>query len=219
VITTEALIQSLAADAKPVRRLRPPLVRAGLWLSGLAVVVSAAIWATGDWMGMIARLAETRFALEMVATLITGLTAVVAAFYLSLPDRSRFWMFLPLPALVLWLASSGYGCYENWLEYGPQGLRLGRSSDCFMFIILMSIPVGVPLYFALRRAVPLDPLRVMAMGGLGVAALSATALQFYHPFDVTVVDLAVHVAAVLIVVVAMAAGGRGQPVNPQTGRA
>ena len=133
---------------------------------------------------------------------------VIASFYLSLPDRGPFWMLLPLPPLLLWLASSGYGCYQNWIAYGPQGWRLGRSTDCFVFIITMSIPVGIALYLALRRALPLDPLRVMAIGGLGVAALAATTLQFYHPlFDVTVVDLTVHVVAVLIVMAVMMAGG------------
>jgi Negative regulator of sigma F len=136
------------------------------------------------------------------------MTAVVAAFYLSLPDRGRFWVLLPIPPLMLWLASSGYGCYQNWIAYGPVGWRLGRSSDCFVFIIGMSIPVAVALYLVLRRALPLDPLRVMAVGGLGVAALAAATLQFYHPFDVTVVDLTVHVTAVLIVAVAMVVGGR-----------
>ena len=109
---------------------------------------------------------------------------------------------------MLWLASSSYGCYQNWLADGPQGWRLGRSSDCFIFLLTMSIPVGIALYLALRRALPLEPLRVMALGGLGVAALAAAALQFYHPFDVTVVDLAVHVTAVLIVVTAITLGGR-----------
>jgi hypothetical protein len=147
----------------------------------------------------------------MVATFVTGLAAVIAAFYLSLPDRSRLWMLLPVPPLLMWLASSGYGCYRNWIAYGPQGWGLGRSSDCFVFIVTMSIPVAGILYLALRRALPLEPLRVMATGGLGVAALAAATLQFYHPFDVTIVDLAVHVVAVLIVVAAMtAASARGR---------
>jgi hypothetical protein len=51
-------------------------------------------------------------------------------------------------------------------------------------------------------------LRVTAVGGLGVAALAAATLQFYHPFDVTIVDLAVHVTAVLIVVAAITLGAR-----------
>jgi hypothetical protein len=208
LITTPELIEALAADAKPVRRLRPPLARAGLWLGGFVAIVVAVTWATGSWPLMLERLRLTRFAVEMSATFLTGIAAVVAAFTLSLPDRNRFWMVLPLPPLVLWLASSGYGCYQNWLADGPQGWRLGRSSDCFIFILTTSIPVGIALYLALRRALPLEPLRVMAVGGLGVAGLAATALQFYHPFDVTIVDLAVHVTAVLIVVAAIMLGGR-----------
>jgi hypothetical protein len=38
------------------------------------------------------------------------------------------------------------------------------------------------------------------VGGLGVAALSAFVLQFFHPFDVTVMDLATHLAAVALVI-------------------
>ncbi len=208
MITTAQLIDSLAADAKPVRRLRPPLARAALWLGAFVGIVATVTWATGAWPLMVERLGLTRFAVEMGATFLTGVAAVIAAFYLSLPDRSRFWMMLPLPPLALWLASSGYGCYENWISDGPQGWRLGRSSDCFIFILTTSIPVGIALYLALRRALPLDPLRVMAVGGLGVAALAATSLQFYHPFDVTIVDLAVHVTAVLIVVGCVMLGGR-----------
>jgi hypothetical protein len=208
VITTPELIESLAADAKPVRRLAPPLTRAGLWLTGFLLLVALVTWATGAWPLMLQRLQATRFALEMSATFLTGVAAVIAAFYLSLPDRSRFWMLLPLPALVLWLASSGYGCYRNWIESGPQGWRLGRSSDCFVFIVTLSIPMAIALYAVLRRARPLAPVPVMALGGLGVAGLAAATLQFYHPFDVTIVDLSVHIAAVLIVVVGMISGGR-----------
>ena len=206
---TRDLIESLAADVKPVRPLRPPLTRAAGWLAAFVAFAVAVTLVTGAWPAMIARLAGPRFAVEMAATFVTGVAAVAAAFYLSLPDRSRFWTLLPVPSLLLWLSSSGYECYRNWVAFGPQGWRLGRSSDCFTFIIMVSIPVAVALYFALRRVrLLLDPLRVMAAGGLGVAALAASALQFYHPFDVTIIDLAVHVVAVLIVVGAMMAGGR-----------
>ena len=206
--TTQNLIESLVADAKPVRRLRPPMARAVAWLCAFVTFVGIATLVTDAWPAMMERLENTRFAVEMAATFVTGLAAVIAAFDLSLPDRSRFWLLLPLPPLLLWLASSGYGCYQNWIAYGPQGWRLGRSSDCFVFIIIMSIPVAGALYIALRRALPLDPLRVMATGGLGVAALAASTLQFYHPFDVTVVDLTVHVVAVLLVMAVMMVGGR-----------
>src|SRR5215831_5131741 len=41
---------------------------------------------------------------------------------------------------------------------------------------------------------------VAGAGGLGVAALAAFFLQSFHPFDVTFMDLSVHMVAVCIVV-------------------
>ena len=112
-------------------------------------------------------------------------------------------MVLPLPPLAVWLGASGYGCYRNWFAYGPDGsLALGRSWDCFTFIVMTSIPIAAALFFALRRARPLNAIPVMAIGALGVAGLAAAALQFFHPFDVTVTDLALHAAAVILVVAA-----------------
>ncbi len=40
-----------------------------------------------------------------------------------------------------------------------------------------------------------------ALGTLGVAATAAFTLQFFHPFDVTVIDLALHLAAVALVMI------------------
>jgi hypothetical protein len=209
VTTTPELIESLSQELQPVSRVGSPLMRACAWLVAIVTLVALAGWVTGAWPLLITRLEVTRFALEMAATLATGIAGVAAAFMLSLPDRSRAWIFLPLPALALWLASSGYGCYQSWLVTGPDGLHLGRSADCFRFILLCSIPLTAALWFALRRmAASLDPLRVTAAGGLGVAALSAVALQFWHPFDVTVADLAAHAAAVAIVCAVVIAAGR-----------
>ena len=212
--TTDDLIASLAADAKPVRRLRSPLARALGWLAAFVAMVAIVTVVTNAWPALLARLGDHSFAVEMAATFVTGLAAVVAAFYLSVPDRSRFWTFLPLPPLALWLGSSGYQCYRNWIEFGPQGWRLGRSGDCFIFILTMSIPVALALYWVLRRAVPLDVTRVLMIGGLGVAALSAATLQFYHPFDVTVIDLAIHVIAVGIVIAVTTMVGRRRLARP-----
>jgi hypothetical protein len=72
LITTPQLIDSLAADVKPVRRLRPPLVRAGLWLGAFVAIVAAVTWVTGAWPVMIRRPSLTRFAVEMAATFLTA---------------------------------------------------------------------------------------------------------------------------------------------------
>jgi hypothetical protein len=60
------------------------------------------------------------------------------------------------------------------------------------------------MWLALKRSAAwLDPVRTTACAGIGVAAFAAAALQFWHPFDVTVADLATHTAAVAIVCTAI----------------
>ncbi|HXJ00525.1 MAG TPA: NrsF family protein [Micropepsaceae bacterium] len=199
--TTHDLIDSLARDAGPVRRLQSPLRRGFLFLAAIVGIVLAATLVTNAWPGMLSRLQDSRFAIEMSATALTGVAAILAAFCLSIPGWSRAWTFAPIPPLAVWLGASGYGCYRNWFVYGADGsLALGRSADCFVFILTASVPMVIALFFALRRARPLNLVPVLAMGALGVAGLAAAALQFFHPFDVTVTDLALHAAAVTLVV-------------------
>jgi hypothetical protein len=201
---TDRLIQSLVASAGPVRRLRPPAVRAALWLLAVAALGALAILLFSNLAEFARRASDPKLDWELAGTLLTGIVAVLAAFELSLPDRSPLWALLPLPPLALWLASSGYSCYRHWLSYGPAGWEIGESAQCFRFILAISVPLGVSLVVLLRRAWPLAPARVAAVGGLGVAALAAFLLQFFHPFDVTFMDLSVHLVAVAIVVAVLA---------------
>ena len=198
--TTDELIGTLSQGLAPVHPLRPPVLRALLWLGAVTLVIGAGLWRWADFAIIAARTANPRLALECAATLLTGLTAVLAAFYLSLPDRTSLWRYAPLPPLLLWIATSGLGCLQYGGGLGPAGHRLGESSHCFIFIVLVSAPLALLLFAVLRRARPLEPLPVALSAALGVAALAAFVLQFFHPFDTTVIDLASHLAAVGVVI-------------------
>lgn len=200
--TTEQLIERLAADAEPVRRLPAPALLAALWLLAVVTLAAIAILGFSDLDVFARRAIDPQLVVDMTVTLITGVAAVVAAFELSLPDRSSAWALLPLPPLAAWIATSGYGCYRHWIAFGPDGWELGESTHCFRFILAVSAPLGVSLLLLLRRARPLAPERVATVGGLGVAAIAACLLQFFHPFDVTLLDLSVHVVAIAIVIAA-----------------
>lgn len=205
--TIDQTIGKLVADATPVRRLRAPAARAALWLVSVAAVSALAVLLFSNLAVFGERIENPKLAIEMAAAAATGVCAVLAAFELSVPDRHWFWMLLPLPPLAVWIASSGYSCYDHWLRFGPDGWEIGESVHCFRFIVGVSVPLAATLLLLLRRAMPLAPVRVAAMGGLGVGALAAAVLQFFHPFDVTFMDLGVHAAAVAIVVGAASLAG------------
>ena len=197
---TDQFIEQLASELEPVQVLRSPALRALLWLAFVGVVTAALILRYAHMSSVLQRLAVPRIAVECVATALTAVTAIVAAFELSVPDSSPRWAWLPLPPFLLWLAASGLGCLRNGLSLrGPEGF-LGDSPHCFMFITSASVPLAVGLFWMLRRARPIDPLPVAAIGTLGVAATAAFILEFFHPFDVTVIDLTWHLSAVGLVV-------------------
>jgi hypothetical protein len=197
---TDKLIESLATQLQPVRPMRSPLLRALLWLAVVGAVSSVLIVNEAGLSVFMRRVAVPRVAVECFATAITAITAIIAAFELSVPGRSPRWALLPVPSLLLWLAASGLGCLKNGLSlYGAHGL-LGESFSCFAFIAAASLPLAAGLFWMLRRARPIAPLPVAALGTLGVAATAAFILQFFHPFDVTVIDLTLHLTAIGLVI-------------------
>lgn len=207
---TEGLIARLTEGLEPVKRLPSPGVRASLWLGVIALLGAAIVFGFSDLTMFVRRISDPKLALELTGTLLTGILAVIAAFELSLPDRPLRWALLPAPSFVLWLGSSGYSCWRHWLVRGPDGIIAGEGAHCFLWIVAFGVPLAVSLFVVLRRAHPLAPGPVAAMAGLGVASLAAFLLQFFHPFDVTFIDLGLHLAAVAtVIVLARAAARRG----------
>ena len=199
---TDRLIDLLSADVAPVRPLRSPTRRALETLALLAALGALAILLLPDSNPFAVRGTgeKVQAGMELAAMLATGTLAVVGAFHLSIPGRSRRWLALPLLSFAAWLMLSGIGCYRDFILRDSAGLELGHSVDCLVFILGASLLLGAPLIWRLSRAAPIDPLPVAALGGLGVAAFSAFLLQFFHPFAVTFLDLAVHLVAIAIVI-------------------
>jgi hypothetical protein len=209
MITTPDLISSLAARATPVRRLRPPLTRAAFWLLIAAVVLVLLAVSQGIRTDVPQRLQDPTFVIGMAATLLTGILATISAFMISLPDRSRFWPLLPIPAAVIWLSTIGYQCLTNWVALGPNGITIGETARCFATLALTSLPLSLVLGVMLRHAAPLRPAATALTGSLAVAAITATALSLFHEIDATVMILAWNVGTAALFV------GLGALVGPR----
>jgi hypothetical protein len=102
----------------------PPVVRATLWLAFAGLVLALIAVGHGVRTDLLARLDEPEFAASIGAALATGTLATIAAFMISLPDRSRWWL-LPLPALAMWITTISYGCFADWVSPGPDGIHFG----------------------------------------------------------------------------------------------
>jgi hypothetical protein len=202
---TQQLIADLVTQLVPVRPLRPPFVRALLWLAAISAFAAALILSPAH---TVQRTTYTMTDVELWSMLATAVFGVLAAFELSIPGNSPRWVWAPIPPLIVWIASSGHSCYHLWRIGASAGHMSAKLPDCFLFILIMSVPLAVLLLWMLRRAQPIAPVPVAFTAGTGVAAASAFLLQFFHPFDVTFMDLAVHLSAVALVVGVTAVSGR-----------
>ena len=212
MITTPELIAILAANARPVRRLRPPFVRAGLWLllaAGIFILLEVAHGVRPD---LFLRIDQPVFLVGLLSSLTTGILAAIASSMISLPDRARAWALLPLPTLLVWVSTVSYGCLTNWVGIGPEGVRLGETARCFATLMLTSMPLALAMVLMLRHATWLRPISVTMTGSLAVAAMTATALALFHELDATVMVLVWNLGiAAIIVGVGAALGFRARP--------
>jgi hypothetical protein len=188
-MNTADLIQSLADNLTPVKRLRPPLVRAGGWLLAAAALMLLLTLIHGLRPQFGERMQDPIFAIGVVASLITGILATIAAFELSLPDRSRLWLLLPAPALIVWLANIGYQCFAGWVALPPGAVTVEAASSCLATLVVTSLPLSLLMMAMLRYAAPLRPVSVILVGSLAVSAVTSTALSMFHPLDATVMVL------------------------------
>lgn len=205
---TPDLIDTLANSATPVRRLRPPVLRAAFWLLMAAAVLLLLAVAHGVRPDLSAKLHQQIFVAGMAFALATAILAAIAAFKLSLVDNSRWWALLPAPALALWVSTIGYGCLTDWVSIGPDGVRMGEAIRCFATLLLTSVPLSLAMLIMLRHAAALRPTAVSVVGGLAVAAITSFALSLVHDLDATIMVLVWNLGTAAVIAGLASAFGR-----------
>jgi len=191
------------ARARPRRWHLPAAVRAILWLDGVLLLAAAlalfgmrpALGHADSWWTWIA----------LGGSVLTAACAALSAFELSEPGARREWLWLPLPALALWIGASGLGCVAA--EGDPQawGDTFAEAAQCLKFLLAIAAPLLALFVFMLWRPAQRLPRRAMAFGGLAAAGAAASLLRLVHPHDAALLDLAAHAIALAIVLGASAA--------------
>lgn len=189
MIATEDLIGRLAENAGPVRRLASPGMRA-LQFTGVGLLLFGGLCA---WQGLRAdlplRLGQITFCLSLAGALLTGGLAALSAAVLSVPGRASAWLLLPLPALLLWLASVGRGCLGDWIVLRADQVHRAEVIECVMSLLLTAIPLTAAMLVLRRRAAPILLWPATVAGGLATAGLVSAAMTLIHPHDASVMVL------------------------------
>jgi hypothetical protein len=205
---TASLIDRLSAEARPVRRLAHPGLRALLWLGAAALLIAVTTLCEGLRGDLADCIRRPGFMLGRAAAVATAVTAAIATFELSVPDRSPRWLWLPLPFAAIWIATLSYGCLADWAARGADAFVFGHSGSCFGAIVGTSLPLGVLLFIMVRHAGFVRPIATALTGGLALAAAAEAGLTLYHEPDAGLMDLLLHLLAVAVVVVLAAGGAR-----------
>jgi hypothetical protein len=214
---TDSLIDSLAGGVAPVRRLRPPVVRALAWIAlGIVVVAALTLW-RGFRADIAQQVRDPAFWVQVIGAALTGICATLSVFEISLPDRSRLWAALPVPALVLWATGFAYGCLGHWIAIPAGAPIMMDSMRCLTTIILATIPLGLVLWLMLRRTRTLRPNDSAWLGALAVAGFADTAHLLLHVVQASLLVLAVNLIPVALIILAGGLGG-GRRLKADFGR-
>jgi len=191
---TDDVIRRIADANGAVRPLRPPWLRAAIWLAVAVPYVALVIWLQPLTPEIAETVGDMSMAFEIAAALTTGATAAVAAFCSTVPGYDRRILWLPVLPAVVWLGTLGMGCLNDWLTYGLEALALRTDWDCLPPAILVgSVPL-VSILVMLRRGAPLRPHISVALAALAVAGLGNAGMRLFHPGDATIMILVWHVA-------------------------
>ena len=122
-VPTDQLIEALGTEATPVTPLAPPLRRGLVAVGALAGAIAAAVALFAFPHSIEAQAAGGRGTLEfeLLAMAATAVLAILGAFHLAVPGRSRLWLYAPLPPFIAWLSLCGTGCYRLLVGVGHAG--------------------------------------------------------------------------------------------------
>lgn len=182
---TDDLINQLGQQAKPIKPLRSPLMRAILWLFILGICMMIGIVTVGlrhDFMEIIM---HPIFILEMASLLIAGICSVIATFQLSVPSEKVTpitWALLGLSSILLLSRMAICFIYST-----PESLSAYANSTVGLPIILealaMSFVPAVVLFWLIKKGAPVRSGLTAVAGLLALSSFAAMGCRSICPMN------------------------------------
>ena len=115
------------------------------------------------------------------------------------------------------MSTIGYGCLTDWVSIGPAGVEPGATLQCFVTLLIASVPSSAVLLVMLRHTARLRPTIVAMTGGLASAGLAAVALSLFHEIGASFLVLLWNFGTAALIVALAGVFGRGlfARVSPQ----
>lgn len=205
---TEDLVKTLAVNAEPVTPLPSPHARMLIWLSISVTYAALVVLLVGPRPDLAERVMDVRFVVEVTAAFMVSMLAAAAAFCAECPGRPLWERFVPVPALAVWLATLGDGCWRAWIEEGPSGLAIAPDLLCFPSIVLIGFVPAIVILAMIRRGAPIAPISTTALAMLAAGALGAAALRLFHTQDASIMVLVWQFGSVTILALLGGLAGR-----------
>ena len=197
-MNTEELIDALAADLKPVRRLLPPVWRLIGWLAVSLPVTALLVVAMGVRPDIDAKLADPVFLTQELASLVTALLAGWAALVSCVPGERRWKLWAPVAPLALWMATLGRQCWDEWVRLGLSGMEFHSDLMCLPAIAMTGAVPALAIVLAVRRGSRLYTPYAVLWGSLAAAALANVGLRLFHMEDAALMVMVWQFGSVLL---------------------
>ncbi|MDE1153818.1 MAG: DUF1109 domain-containing protein [Micavibrio sp.] len=206
-MATDDLINQLASNLKPVRRLPAPLVRV-LYVLGLTALVLAAaisLLTHGLRPDIATMLGRTGYLSQNLSFLAAGICAALAAFRLSVPDvkiRPATYAFI-FAATAIWLVHIIALSFEGGLD----GVDVGQRNCLTDLSLFMVVPLAATT-FMLTRGAPVWRGWAGYSMVLAIGSFCAIGMRFLCPNDQPAHLLVWHFMPVMVFALAGIALGK-----------
>lgn len=173
----DALIEMLAADLQPVRRVPSPGRSLLIWL---AVTIPSLALITLI-MGLRPSLsARPGFVLDQILALSTALSAAYGAVCAGRPDQPSWKLGLPVALMVLWFGVLCGQCLLMSLGGRPDALVLQADIVCVPAIAVAGLLPAITMVLLLRFSPDFRRNHACLCGAMAAAAAAEFTLRLFH---------------------------------------